>query len=121
MSLRGLQALTTSGEVSYVGRPLPARRTKKNERFFCFYTPMERSLKCPLSKIMCVDGFSELSSSVPVLPVIFCNSSQQLPAGASVKAANTASGLLDLSHLVLVLKVDGFCELDLQEADDLIF
>lgn len=56
----------------------------------------------------------------PDLPVILGDGSQQLPAGACVKAADTARGLLDLGHLVLILEVDGLCELDLQEADDLI-
>lgn len=59
-------------------------------------------------------------SRPPQLPVILRDGSHQLPAGACVKAADAARGLLDLGHLVLILKVDGLCELDLQEADDLI-
>lgn len=43
------------------------------------------------------------------LPVILRNGSQQLPAGACVEAADTARGLLDLGHLVLILQVDGLC------------
>lgn len=43
------------------------------------------------------------------LPVIFSNDSQQLPADACIEAADTTCGLLDLGHLVLILKVDGLC------------
>lgn len=53
-------------------------------------------------------------------PVILSDGSQQLPAAARVKAADAARGLLDLGHLVLVLEVDGFSELNLQEADNLV-
>lgn len=41
------------------------------------------------------------------LPVILGDGSQQLPAGARIEAADAARGLLDLGHLVLILKVDG--------------
>lgn len=59
-------------------------------------------------------------SRPPHLPVILRNGSQQLPAGARIETADAARGLLNLGHLVLILEVDGLCELDLQEADDLI-
>lgn len=41
------------------------------------------------------------------MPVILGDGGQQLPAGARVKAADAARGLLDLGHLVLILEVDG--------------
>lgn len=44
-----------------------------------------------------------------VSPVILSNDSQQLPADACIEAADTTCGLLDLGHLVLILKVDGLC------------
>ncbi|TNN86510.1 hypothetical protein EYF80_003280 [Liparis tanakae] len=40
--------------------------------------------------------------------------------GTRVEAGDAARRLLELGHLVLILKVDGLRELDLQEADDLI-
>lgn len=54
------------------------------------------------------------------MPVILGDGGQQLPAGARIEAADAARGLLDLGHLVLILKVDGLGELHLQEADDLV-
>lgn len=42
-------------------------------------------------------------------PVILRDGSQQLPAGTCVEAGDTTRCLLDLGHLVLILKVDGLC------------
>lgn len=49
------------------------------------------------------DGVCWVSQS----PVILSNDSQQLPADACIEAADATCGLLDLGHLVLILKVDG--------------
>lgn len=54
------------------------------------------------------------------VPVVLGDGGQQLAAGAVVEAAHAAHRLLQLRHQVLVLQVDGFSQLNFQEAHNFI-
>lgn len=54
------------------------------------------------------------------VPVVLCHGSEQFSAGAGVEVADAARSLLDLSHLVLILQVNGLRQLHLQKAHDLV-
>lgn len=54
------------------------------------------------------------------VPIVLRNRCQQLSTGPVIEAAHTSHGLLQLGHQVLVLEVDGFSQLNFQEAHDFI-
>lgn len=119
VSLWGLQALPTSGQVGYVWCSFS--KTNREKKFTISPLPnMKRKAKQKaLIGILSLGSWPTLSRPGH-LPVVLCDGSKQLSAGAWIKAADTACSLLDLGHLVLILQVDGLCELYLQEADNLI-